>query len=246
MAESYPQTEEMVVGLFDIGEIRFIDPISSDIVVKDPDYPEEIFKKLKSGRMSPHYVNGRNLTAFSPSRPQSVEFQLGIRDLVVNGMGSLLDDLNDEENHYDHLLGLPEAMTPITSMLGQSRGLSVLWKRVDSGKKYGIHEQLQGYFAEGERVVVQDNVITDSATKKEVLPVLHANGLHLVRFDVLIDREEGGREELSSVGYDFAAVVGMNAVVNILAENGRITPQQVQWANIYRERTLANIAIESE
>lgn len=244
MAEAFPQIEEMVVGLFDIGEIGFMGPPSPDVVVKDPEYPEEVFRRLKSGRMSPHYVNGRNLTAFSPSRSQSVDYQLGVRNLVVDGMYSLIEDLNDDGIQFDHLLGLPEAMTPITSMLGQSRGLSVLWKRVDGEKKYGVHEQLQGYFAEGERVVVQDNVITDSATKKEVLPVIRANGLEVVRFDVLVDREEGGREELASAGYELAAVVGMNAVVNILAANNRITPQQKQWSEVYRERTLASIAAE--
>jgi orotate phosphoribosyltransferase len=157
-------------------------------------------------------------------------------------MGILLDEHDDQAVQFDHLLGLPQAMTPITSMLGQSRGLSVLWKRVDDGKTYGIHEQLQGYFSEGEAVLVQDNVITDSKTKKDILPVIDGNGLHVVRFDVLVDREEGGREELAAIGYDLASVVGMGAVVSILAENDRITPQQEEWSIVYRLRVLASLA----
>jgi orotate phosphoribosyltransferase len=238
--ELHIDTEELVVGLYDVGEIGFVQPPAPDVEVKDPDYPEEAFKKLKSGRMSPHYVNGRNVTSFSKNSPLSLEQQLRVRNLVVS---AFCHQVFEHDGEYEHLLGIPEAMTCLTGLVAQHMFDSVLWMRAfgSENKKYGIHELIQGRYDKGDKVFALDNVITDSASKLQVAAPLEANGLQVARFGVLVDREEGGREALEAAGYSLSAVVGMQAITRILAENGRITSEQQQWAEIYRERTLASL-----
>lgn len=233
MAE-YEHIEELVVGLYDLGEIGFMEPPDPDtkIVIENPEYPQEVFRKLKSGRMSPHYVSTRDLTSFSKSLPISIEDQIHIRDLVVDSFSGLLDEQN-----YDHLVGIPQAMTCLSGLIAQKRGESVLWMRVGE-KDYGAHKAIQGHFALGETTVALDNVITDGASKLEVVEPLTEAGIHIAHFDVLVDREEGGKETLEAAGYSFAAVVGMNAITDILADADRITAQQKGWAEEYRRRML--------
>ncbi|HVV66963.1 MAG TPA: hypothetical protein VHB72_02745 [Candidatus Saccharimonadales bacterium] len=233
MAEVKPDVQELVVGLYDMGEIGYVDPPGEGVVVEDPAYPEEVFRKLKSGRMSPHYVGLRNVTSFSESLPIPIEQQKRTRDLLIASCGELLDDQD-----YNHLLGIPQAVTCLSGLIAQARGDSVLWMRVGS-KSYGVHEAIQGNYEAGEWVSTFDNVITDGATKLETVEPLAAEGLNIAYFNVVVDREEGGRETVEAAGYDFAAVVGMGAINDILREEGRITEEQWGWANEYRARLMA-------
>ena len=228
------ETEEMVLGLYDMGEIGYVDAPGPDAQVADPDYPEEVFRRLKSGRMSPHYVNCRNISGLSPHSPVPMDKQLHTRELVVDHLSALLDE-NETANH---LLGIPQAMTTLAAMVAQRRGTSVLWLRVpEEGKKaYGAHDAVQGAYAAGENVEAIDNVITDGASKLEVVSPLSEVGLQVLGFSALVDREEGGREAVEAAGYRFSAVIGMRQIVAILAESRRITPQQAEWDAMYRER----------
>ncbi|MBI2009050.1 hypothetical protein HYS84_01415 [Candidatus Saccharibacteria bacterium] len=232
MGNVSPDIEEMVYGLHVIGEIKYADPPPDDAEVQDRDYPDEVFWTLKSGRKSPFYVGGRDFTSFSRNFPVAVEEQRRTRDLVVASFSELLDQ---QQSEYNHLVGIPEAMTCLAGLVAQFRGDSVLWMRVGE-KKYGSHKSVQGHYSPDDKVTALDNVVTDGASKIEMIEPLVDAELRIARFDVLIDREEGGREALESAGYPFAAVVGMGAVTAILADSGRITAQQQEWTSTYYEK----------
>jgi orotate phosphoribosyltransferase len=224
--------EELVVGLFDTGEIGYHRPPGQDVNVADPDYPEEIFTKLRSLRMSPHYVDVRNVTGFSSSLPAPIEQQRRTRNLVVAAFGEMLD-----EQTYDHHLGIPSAVTCVSGMIAQVRGDSVLWLRPAPKQGYGVHATVQGHHAPGERVVLNDNVITDAGTKLGMVqPVSTETGLEIVSFNVLVDREEGGAETIKNAGYEFASFIGMGAVCEILLDTGRISQTQFDGNTEYVRR----------
>lgn len=220
-------TEEMIIGLYDMGEIGYVDPPGPEVEVADPSYPVEAFKKLKSGRMSPHYVGLRNFTSFSDSLPIPIAQQQRTRDLVVGAFCEMLD-----EQEYDHLLGIPQAMTCLSGLIAQTRGDSVIWMRVGE-KSYGVHEKIQGNYAESEKVATTDNVITDGGTKLELVEPLTEAGLEIASFNVFCDREEGGQETVEAAGYNFASVIGMSKINEILFNAKRITHDQYRWAVQY-------------
>jgi orotate phosphoribosyltransferase len=224
----FEHVEELVVGLYDIGEIGYVSAPGPDVQVKDPDYPSEVFRTLKSGRQSPHYIGGRDLSGFSESVGVPIEQQKRIRDLAIEGISGLLD-----QRTYDHIVGIPQAMTCFAGLVAQVRGESVLWLRVGE-KNYGKHEAIQGHFADGERVAPLDNVTTNAASKFEVAEALGAAGLCVAGFDVLVDREEGGREAIETAGYTMGSIVGMAEITEILVGNGRITTDQQRWSEMYQ------------
>lgn len=225
--------EQLVVNMHTMGDIIFA-TVPSDTPSPTPDYPEEHFWVLRGGRASPFYVNTRDMTGFSKESPLSVEQQRITRDLAVTAFSELLEGVGA----YDHLFGLPQAMTPMAGMVAQLRGDSLLWGRAGA-KKHGIGSAVQGHFAVGDTVAALDNTITEGGSMLEAAAVLHGVGLRVPHLAVLIDREDGGRQKIhtgSEPNIELSGVVGMHAVTDILAANNRITSAQQGWFNAYYAR----------
>lgn len=230
MAE-FPHLEELVVGLHERGEIGYVNS------------PED-FITLKSGRQSPNYVSTRDIMSFSDSLPISIERQQRVAELTVKAYAHGLDEISntvgnpgDAADPFEHIVGLPQAVTTVVGAVGYERRTSVLTIRVPEGEKgYGKHKPIQGTFKEGDRAYALDNVISDGGTKSEYTGPLEAAGLVLPGFLVLVDREEGGEQSLLENGYMLYRVVGMGAATRILLDNKRIRPDQAEWSFDYIAR----------
>jgi uridine monophosphate synthetase len=55
---------------------------------------------------------------------------------------------------------------------------------------------------------------------------LEQAGLEVKDVVVLVDREQGGAEELAQMGYTLRSVLRLTEMLDILVEDGRITPGQ--------------------
>lgn len=221
MMAEFERLEELVIGLYGRGAIGFAET-------------EEEFITLKSGRESPHYVNLRGMMSFARNHPMTKREQRGIRDLMIRGYAHALDYVPHD---FDHIAGIPQAVTHVAGAVAQFTGESDLNIRVKEGEKgYGKHKPVEGDLEVGETVVALDDVVTDGKSKDEVIEPLDLAGLVLKDYVVMVDRQEGGRQSVEATGRTLTAVVGMVAVTNILADNGLINPQQVEWAEAYREQ----------
>lgn len=218
----FEHLEELVVGLKDRGEFWF---------AESPDG----FKKIKSGRMSPTLFNGRGLMSFSPKLDMPIERQMRVADLSVMGYAHAIDQT---EGDFDHLVNLPQAVNPIIGAVAREAGVSLLYLRTREGDKgYGSHAPVEGVFEVGDMVRGVDNVVSNAATKDEVLEPLE-DGAELVvaGFDVFVDREEGGEAAIRAGGRDLNSVIGMRAATQILLANDRIRPEQAEWSFEYIDR----------
>lgn len=178
--------------------------------------------KLKSGRMSPHYFNVRT----GLSNPTT-------RSMVANTMARLtlyLTDADDYKNlveHYEHFVGSPEAMTSYAALIADSAGMSLLQPRVDLEKISGNKDPILGRYVDGDRVAAFDDVITDGATKIEVVTALGKHGLNVTDYYVVLDREEGGAAEVAAAtGLVVTPVLGLANTVRILRAAGEISTTQ--------------------
>lgn len=218
---AFEHLEELVVGLYDRNEFGFVDS------------PDE-FIKIKSGRMSPTFFDGRNIMSFSSGHEMPIERQQQIARLTVEGYVHGLDRITEE---YDHIINLPQAVNPVIGAVALLSGKSELYLRTAEGEKgYGKHKPIQGIYQSGDKVIGVDNVISNGDTKKEVTEPIESAGLTLPRFVVLMDREEGGEAALSTQGYGLISVIGMRAATQILLDNKRIRPEQAEWSFEYIDR----------
>lgn len=211
MAESR-HLEEMVVGFYDREVLKF----------------SNFEFELKSGRKSPIYYNQRKITSFSPHSDLDRQAQRRIRELAVNAYAQAAD----EAVEYDHLFGIPQAMTALGGAVAEKSGESLLWGRV--GKKaYGVSGDIEGDFAPGQNVVALDDVITTAASKLETAQLLQQNDLTPTAFVVMFDREEGGAEALRTAGQELIVITGLARAMEILQANGRIGSQEQDWMGQY-------------
>jgi orotate phosphoribosyltransferase len=214
----FPHLEELVVGLHERGELGYAES-------------KDRFIKLKSGRMSPNFFNGRGIMSLSPKLEMSMAKQRQLARLTVEGYAFALDQA---KHHHDHIVNLPQAVNPIVGAVALLSGRSLLYLRTPEGEKgYGKHAPIEGAFQPGDAVAGIDNVISNGDTKREVTDPIEGAGLVIPEFIVLMDREEGGEAALQTAGYGLTKVVGMGKATEILEANNRIRPEQAEWSYEY-------------
>jgi orotate phosphoribosyltransferase len=84
-------------------------------------------------------------------------------------------------------------------------------------KEYGGARAIEGPLVPGARVAVVDDACTSGASLFHAIDAVEAAGCLVVKVIALLDRREGGSEELRRRGYDFVALLEAD-------EAGQITP----------------------
>jgi len=74
-------------------------------------------------------------------------------------------------------------------------------------KKHGTQKQIEGPLRDGSRVAIVDNVITTGRSILNAIAAAEARRCQVVKVVVLIDRQQGGLDELRRRGYDFTAIL---------------------------------------
>ena len=70
-----------------------------------------------------------------------------------------------------------------------------------SAKKHGRHKLIEGNFSPGQSIVIVDDVITTGGSTLQAIDAIEASGGSVAFVIVLVDRQEGGREEIEKRGH---------------------------------------------
>ncbi|WP_254524984.1 orotate phosphoribosyltransferase [Natrinema caseinilyticum] len=74
-------------------------------------------------------------------------------------------------------------------------------------KEYGTGNLIEGRLAEGEAVVVVEDIVTTGTSLVEAVEALRDAGATVERALVVVDREEGGRENVEDAGLEMESLV---------------------------------------
>jgi len=164
-------------------------------------YTETPSFKLVSGRMSCFYVNCKP-TTLSPRGMFLVGhlvFDI-IKDLKPDGIGGLTFGAD------------PMAMaTAFVSELKESpiNAFSIRKTRKD----HGIVKWVEGDVQPGQRVVIIDDVATTGGSTIKAIERAGSEGLDVVKVVILVDRQEGGLENIRQHVRDVAAVISRDELM---------------------------------
>ena len=186
-------------------ETRLIDDLTAIQALKFGEF------RLKSGVLSPFYIDLRGIIAHPP---------------ILQAMAlRILDVLRPLR--FDRIAGIPYAGLPIATAVSLAGNLPMLYARKEA-KDHGIRRAIEGTFAPGDVIVPIDDVITDGASKFEAAAPLIEAGLTVRDFVIFLDREQGGADKLKERGYTLHSALRISAVLTYLRDAGRLAPDQCQ------------------
>lgn len=195
------------------------------------EHPED-YITLKSGRQSPHYFDIRQGLSSPHTRELIGEAMVG---LAIVRTDSLCD--SELPSRYKHFVGSPEAMTSYAATAADLARMPLLQPRVDRNKKTGNKAPVLGRFEHGDRVAAFDDVVTDGATKVDMINDLSSFGLVVADYFVVLDREEGGAADVEeATGIGIIPALGLATTVSMLRANGLVSQTQFDNVREYMEQ----------
>lgn len=118
---------------------------------------------------------------------------------------------------YDRLAGLELGGIPLATALSLRTGKPALYVRKEA-KTYGTCNLVEGGFRRGETAVIIEDVITSGG--QVVASVEEVRALGLVVNDVLcvIDRQQGGAENIGAIGCSLSSVFTLDALERLAGD----------------------------
>ncbi len=139
--------------------------------------------KLTSGDFSPYYMDLRII----PSFPQS------FRKICDYYIQLILEDIKKE--NFDIIAGIPTAGISFASIASYNLKMPCLYVR-STERQHGRGKSIEGILSPGERVLLLDDLITKGGSIIKAAEAVRAEGGQVNDAIVLVNREEGGKENL--------------------------------------------------
>ena len=164
-------------------------------------YSKEPSFKLVSGKMSRFYVNCKP-TTLSPRGMFLVGHLVfeAIKDLAPDGIGGLTFGA--------------DPMAVATAFVSELKGKPInAFSIRKTQKDHGIIKWVEGDMTPGQRVVIIDDVATTGGSTIKAIVRASSEGLDVVKAVILVDRQEGGLENIRQHIHDVTAIITRDELI---------------------------------
>lgn len=160
---------------------------------------------LKSGMQSPIYLDLRMIISYPKLLKE-----------ICTILWEKIENL-----HCDLICGVPYTALPIASCLSVAHDIPMILRRKEM-KDYGTRKMVEGVFQKGQTCLVVEDLITSGISVLETIESLEKEGLQVRDVVVIMNREQGGKEDLEKKGYFVHCLFGMEDLLQILLAEKKI------------------------
>jgi orotate phosphoribosyltransferase len=171
--------------------------------------------KLTSGKPSPYYIDLRVVPSFPDAFQQ-------ICDFYLQHITTQIDTQN-----FDRIAGVPLAGIPFASQIAYNLKKPFLYVRKGI-RHHGRQRRVEGILVSGDRVLLVDDLVTTGLNLKNAAEAIRAEGGVVKEAVALLDREEGGKEELEESGIKVHTLLRISEVANTLYDIGAIDEESLK------------------
>jgi uridine monophosphate synthetase len=214
MQSYFNLTEGQILSRFIWDERMFLDRSRSESGLG---FKLKLHEKNPDDPLSPYYVDLSLMQSF----PDSLE-------CVARLFASAVPTVD-----YDLVAGIPHGGVPFATAMSIRTRKPMITPRPEK-KSHGAGNMIDGKFERGQRVLLIDDLITTANTKFEAIEVLEASGLIISALVVVVDREQGGREELESQNYHLHSIFAVTELMDEYREMGLLSEELYQEIQAYR------------
>lgn len=163
-----------------------------------------------------------------PDAPLS-PIHINLRNLpehILQEVGRVLAEIPFDERP-DFCVGIPNAGVPIALAYSKFSGVPVFdiftKEETEAGRRIVAGKELQ---QEEGKVLLVDDLVTEAHTKLEAIKEAESLGYGVIGVLVLVDREQGGKEQLAKAGYKLYAAFTLPQLLAFYRSTGKITPER--------------------
>ena len=171
--------------------------------------------ELTSGKKSPYYIDLRVIPSFPDAFRRTCELYI---KLIDDEVGS---------GNFDRLSGIPTAGISFASVVSYHFRKPFLYVRKEA-KLHGRQRRIEGILMPGDRVLLLDDLITTGKSLLGAAKAIRAEGGVVTDAVVLLDREEGGKQNLEKEGIRLHALMKTSEAAEKLYEIGAISRDQLK------------------
>jgi len=157
--------------------------------------------KLKSGQTSSVYMNLRKIISYPD-----------IMRMVAKAMWE-----ETRDSQFDLVCGVPYTALPIATCLSLEHNIPMIMRRKEK-KDYGTKQSIEGEFQPNQTCLIIEDVITTGGSIIETAVDLENAGLKINDVVALIDREQGGKKNLSAK-YQTHTILTLSEILQTLLQS---------------------------
>lgn len=147
---------------------------------------------LASGAKSSYYIDIKKAS----TKPE-------VLSLIAKSMAARMKELGLAPQRVG---GVVLGAIPLATALSLETGIPLLMVRKEK-KDHGTGKLVEGEFEKGDDVLMVEDVITTAGSCIKAINALREEGVNVTKIFSVIDREGGGRENLSEIGVELFALV---------------------------------------